>query len=91
MVSSTIRLELHENAEGESKTANLSIPVGSRKNRCQKPPKEFQESDLSLTCNDGTTVGPQDKIRVSGKAHWSKTSEGKDYVILGEPIFIYKV
>jgi len=91
MVSDTINLEIHEKPDGQGAKSHFKPKLGSGKNNCERPPKDYKDTDLKLHANDGTVVGINDKIRVAGKAHWSKTTKGEDFVILMAPIDIQKL
>ncbi len=93
VVSDIIGLDLYEKPDGKGKKMGLSVPVGSGKNQCEKPPKQYKAEDLKLHTADGTVVGPNDRIRVSGKLYWNKAAEVPEGHVsfLAEPIYIEKL
>ena len=86
LVSDTMLLELHEKPEGKSSSVDFSTRIGSGKNQVEKPPKDYSDKDLKLHANDGSLVGPQDKVRISGKVVYSPSTS-----ILFEPIDVQKL
>lgn len=86
MVSDTMLLELHEKPEGKSSYVDFSTRIGSGKNEVEKPPKDYTDKDLKLHANDGSLVGPQDKVRVSGKMVYSPSTS-----ILFGPVDVQKL
>lgn len=85
-VKDHVSVELHEKADGKGKYLRFTVPVGSGKNQCEKPPKDFKQEDLKLHAADGTVVGINDKIRVSGKLFWTK-----DHAWMDTPLYIEKL
>lgn len=86
LVSDTMLLELHEKPEGKDRYADFSTRIGSGKNQVEKPPKDYTDKDLKLHANDGSLVGPKDKVRVSAKVIYSPSSS-----ILYPPLDVQKL
>lgn len=58
---------------------HASLPTGESPNQVKSLPSSFQQSDLIITTDDGTTVGVGDYVRMEGK--FSKaSSEEYDYL-----------
>jgi len=74
LVNDTIGLDVFEQPEGKGKKITVFARVGTGNNECEKPPKEYTQADLKLHTIDGTVIGADTKVRVSGQVLWSKTS-----------------
>ena len=88
LVSDTMLIELHEQADGKGTNVSFSIPIGSSANQVEQPPKDYKETDLKLHANDGSLVGLESKIRVSGKLLYSTGGKG---TILFAPVDVQKL
>jgi hypothetical protein len=86
LVSDTMLVELYEKVEGKGKFVPVSLYIGSGANQVEKPPKDYSDKDLKVHANDGTLLGLQDKVRVSGKLIYSPSS-----AILFKPVQIEKI
>lgn len=89
-VSDTMLIELHEQADGKGKHVNFDVPIGTGANQLEKPPSRYKKEDLKLHASDGTVVGPDDKIRVSGELVWMK-QPGAPIVWLTKPIVVERI
>lgn len=86
MISDTMLLDLNENPDGKGKSVSVSIYLGSSANQVEKPPKDYSDKDLKVHANDGSLVGPDQKVRVAGKLIFSPSSS-----ILFKPVDIQKI
>ncbi|MEZ4226397.1 MAG: hypothetical protein R3B13_35960 [Polyangiaceae bacterium] len=65
MCSDTCGLELRA-SPGDKKGLRINLRIGGGKNRMEKLPKKYSDSDLKVNTSDGNTVGVGAKIRVTG-------------------------
>ena len=86
LVSDTMLVELYEQPEGKGETIPFSTRVGSSANQIEKPPEDYTQDDLKLHAGDGSLVGLNDKVRVSGKYIHAESG-----AILYAPIEIVKL
>jgi hypothetical protein len=86
LVSDTMLVELYEQPDGKGAFIPFSTRIGSSANQVEKPPENYTQSDFKLHANDGSLVGLNDKIRVSGKLVYSPSTS-----ILFEPIEVVKI
>lgn len=88
LVSDTMLLELHEQADGKGANVSFSTTVGSSANQMEKPPEKYTDADLKLHAKDGSLVKATDKVRVSGKLIYSSSPNS---TILFGPIEVQKI
>jgi hypothetical protein len=92
LVTDTMLIELHPSADEKDATKVLvSMPVGTGSNQMEKPPKDYKREDLKVHTADGTVVGPDDKVRVSGKYYYNKTSATQVTTFLAKPVSVTKL
>lgn len=92
LVTDTMLIELHPSADDKDQTKVLvSMPIGTGKNQMEKPPKDYKREDLKVHAADGTVVGPKDKVRVSGKYYYNKTSPTQVTTFLAKPVQVTKL
>lgn len=87
MISDTMLLDLNETPEPKSKSASVSLYIGSSANQVEKPPKDYTDKDLKVHANDGSLIEPNQKVRVSGKFIFSASGGS----ILFKPVDIQKI
>lgn len=86
LVTDTMLIDLYQDKECKTKPLPVSMRIGSGKNQVEKPPKDYQLSDLKLHCDDGSLIGPEQKVRVQGKLIFSPDSS-----ILFGPTYVTKI
>jgi hypothetical protein len=63
----TCSLELSDKPDGESKI-NVDVEEGTGKSQMEPLPKSYAKDSLKIYVQDGSVIGPKDRVRVIGTA-----------------------
>ena len=63
----TCGLELSDKPDGQAKIS-VDVEEGTGKSQMEPLPKSYSKENLKVHTHDGSTVGPQDRVRITGTA-----------------------